>query len=365
MMSSADQTNHTDNQLVVERDRALVRIILNRPKSLNALNDHMKASFAEALSTVADGPEIYAVAISSNDPRAYCAGGDIRELTRVARDDEAAARRSLAREYSLNWQLDRFHKPSIALMDGMVMGSGAGVSQYSTHRVAGENYSFAMPETAVGFFPDVGIAKTFADLPDNIGIYLALTGRSIGRNDAHALGLVTHCIPAKSFNLICEGLADAQPIDPLVEGVSEPAGAATIDAHRATISATFGAQTVEGILDNLQRVGRDIEGSKSWAETVIDELNQRSPMSLKVSLRHVRACRAKTLCETLKTDYRLGCQFLKDGDFYEGVRAVLIDKDNQPRWQPQSLAEIDDASVAAYFACRGDDELDLPIPDGA
>ena len=364
-MSSADQKTSTDGELVVERDRALVRIVLNRPKALNALNEHMKVAFAEALDSVAGGPEIYAVVISSTDPRAYCAGGDIRELTAVAKDNRMAARQSLAREYALNWQLDRYHKPSVALMDGIVMGSGAGISQYSTHRVAGDNYSFAMPETAVGFFPDVGIAKTLADMPDNIGIYLALTGRSIDRDDAHALDLVTHCVPAKSFNLICEGLAYAQPIDPLIEGLTEAAGAAAIDVHRATISATFGAHTVEEILHNLQRVGREIDGCRKWAEAVIDDLNQRSPTALKVSLRHVRECRGKTLRETLITDYRLGCQFLEGKDFYEGVRAVLIDKDNRPRWQPPSLAEIDDATVAAYFAHRGDDELDLPLLDDA
>ena len=351
-----------DDQLLVERDRALVKLLLNRPKALNALNGPMKSAFVNALANVAQGPEIYAIAIGSTDARAFCAGGDIREIASTAKQDMSAAKRLLADEYTLNWQFECFDKPSVALMDGMVMGSGAGISQYATHRVAGENYLFAMPETAVGFFPDVGIAKTLADLPDNVGIYLALTGRSIDRNDAYALGLVTHCIAAQSFDEICDGLADAQPIDPLIETRHVPPGSAAIDAHRATIAATFDAPTVEAIIDNLERVGKDIEGSPDWARGVLDDLAQRAPLSLKVSQRHVRECRTKDLRETLITDFRLGCRFLEGQDFYEGVRAVLIDKDNQPRWQPSSLDEAKDNDVAAYFAPMGDDELELAIP---
>ena len=363
MSNLASQESKFGDQLVVERDRALVKIVLNWPKALNALNDNMKTAIAEALATVADGPETYAIAIRSTDARAFCAGGDIRELAGTAKLDLAMARGSLAVEYALNWQLECFHKPSIALMDGMVMGSGAGISQYTTHRVAGPNYSFAMPETAVGFFPDVGIAKTLADLPDNIGVYLALTGRRIDRNDALALGLVTHCIAAQSFDFICEGLADAQPIDPLVEGLAESPGPSSIEAQRATIAATFCARSVEAIIGNLELVGRGIEGSQEWAQSVLDDLARRSPTSLKVSLRHVLECRNKSLRETLMTDYRLGCRFLDGPDFYEGVRAVLVDKDNEPRWQPGALAEVDDATVAAYFAPMDGDELDLQIPD--
>ena len=251
MSNSAGHAGNTGDQLVVERDRALVTFIFNRPRALNALNDEMKAAIAEGLATVADGPEIYAIAFRSTDERAFCAGGDIREITRTAAHDLAAARQSLANEYTLNWRLECFHKPSVSLMDGMVMGSGAGIAQYTTHRVAGENYAFAMPETAVGFFPDVGVANKLAGLPDNIGIYLALTGRSIDRNDAYALGLVTHCVPAQSFDRISDGLADAQPIDPLIEALNEPPGTSALDAHRATIAATFGADSVEAIIANL------------------------------------------------------------------------------------------------------------------
>ncbi len=179
---------------------------------------------ADAFPRWSRDPEIYAVVIRSSSPRAFCAGGDVRELAEWGSKRRPEAIKSLAAEYALNWLLECFMKPTVSLMDGVVVGSGVGISLYGTHRVAGERYSFAMPETGIGLFPDVGVSWAFARMPDAIGMYLGLTGRAIGRADAYRLGLATHCIPASRFEEIRAGLADADPVDPLLDGRHEDPG---------------------------------------------------------------------------------------------------------------------------------------------
>src|SRR6185295_1889291 len=183
-------------------------VTLSRPRALNALTTAMRARIAEAFAAWARDPRVYAAVIVSATDRAFCAGGDVREMAECGRRDAGEARLSLAAEYALNWQLDCFTKPTVSLIDGVVMGSGVGLTLYGTHRAAGENYQFAMPETGIGLFPDDGVGWAFARMPDEIGMYLALTGRAIGRADAYRLGLVTHCLPAASFPDIMAAIED-------------------------------------------------------------------------------------------------------------------------------------------------------------
>ena len=177
--------------------------------------------------------------IASSSERAFCAGGDVREMADWGRNRMAEARRSLAAEYALNWSLDRFTKPTISLIDGVVMGGGVGITLYGTHRVAGERYRFAMPETGIGLFPDDGVSRVLARLPDEIGMYLALTGRSVGPADAYRLGLATHCIPARRFGEIRAAVCDADPVDPVLDTRHEEPGPGELDAvapgHRALL----------------------------------------------------------------------------------------------------------------------------------
>ena len=355
---NADPGGH--GGLRIERDRAAVHFILDRPRALNALNDHMKDELAEAIPNLARDPDIYVAILRSASPRAFCAGGDIRELTELGRRDLPAAKRSLANEYTLNWLLECFYKPSVALIDGMVMGSGVGITLYSTHRVAGDNYAFAMPETAVGLFPDVGVSCALAAMPDEVGTYLGLTGRTIGAADAYALGLITHCLPASEYDAVMSQLADAQPIDPLLDSRHQDPGPPPLERHRKDIAAAFAADTVEEIIERLRRRSAASTDVRDWLEAVIADLMARSPTSLKVTLRHLRAARGYDLRATLIADYRLGCRFLENADLYEGVRALLIDKDRQPSWKPGSLEEVTEEIVAQYFASLGDAELDLP-----
>lgn len=332
-------------------------ITLDRPRALNALDTAMRERMTASFPRFARDPQVYCVVVRSAGPRAFCAGGDVRELTAWAREDMGRARKALADEYNLNWLLECFSKPTISLIEGAVMGSGVGISLYGTHRVAGERYKFAMPETAIGLFPDVGVAHALARMPDEIGTYLGLTGRAIGRADALALGLVTHCVPAAAFAEITAALVDADPVDPLLDGRHVDPGPGEIEPRRPAIARCFSARTVPEILTRLEAedgAGRD------WAREVASELETRSPLSLAVTLRHLREARQVGLRETLQVDYRLACRFLRDHDFYEGVRAALVDKDGAAKWRPASIGEVTEGMVAEYFAVVDADELVLP-----
>ena len=317
-MTGQDQSEAAiPDEVLIERDGATVHFVLNRPGALNALNNTMKSLLAGAIPEIARNPDIYCVIWRSNSDRAFCAGGDVRELVQLSQQDMVAARQSLADEYALNWLLDCFSKPTVALLDGFVMGSGAGLAQYATHRVAGENYRFAMPETAIGFFPDVGVAHILAGLPDNVGIYLGLTGRTIDRADAYALGLVTHCIEADQFTAIARELADAQTVDPLLDGCHAEPGAPALTPFREIIKTAFSATQVEEIVDRLEQAkGRNTEAD-DWIDDVLADLLDRSPTALKVTLRHLLESRQRSLRETLIADYRLGCHFLDADDLFE------------------------------------------------
>jgi enoyl-CoA hydratase len=238
-----------NGDILIGVEGATAVVTLNRPQALNALTDAMRLELAAALPRWVRAPEVYALVIASSSERAFCAGGDVREMAELGRSRIAEARRALADEYTLNWSLDRFTKPTIALIDGIVMGGGVGL--YGTHRVAGERYRFAMPETGIGLFPDDGVSSVLARLPDEIGMYLALTGRTIGRADAYHLGLATHCIPAAQFGEIRAAIADADPVDPILDSRHEDPGRGELDELRPAIAGCFSADSAQGVLERL------------------------------------------------------------------------------------------------------------------
>ena len=331
-------------------------VTLNRPKALNALTTDMRAQVARNMVGLRRNPEIYALIICSSSARAFCAGGDVREMSALAQTDQQAARDMLAAEYQLNWNLECFSKPTISLIDGMIMGSGVGLSAYGTHRVAGTGYVFAMPEVAIGFFPDVGVSSLLARMPSEIGTYLGLTGAKIDRADAFYLGVVTHCIAADKFAAITAQLCDADPVDPVLDALHEDPGASHIKELAPVIQRCFAASDVAQIIANLQAVRGD---HQQWADETIAAMTAASPLSLKVTLRLIRAAQTMDLRQTLIVDYRLGCRFVAAADFHEGVRAALIDKDGKPQWQPARLEDVTEEMVDAYFMPLGDDDLQL------
>lgn len=335
----------------------MVNLVLDRPKALNAFDDEMRAAFATEIPRIARNPDIYIVTLTSTSPKAFCAGGDVRALVATAKADMHKARAMFAAEYQLDWLLDCFSKPTVSLIDGLCMGSGAGLSCYNTHRVAGENYSFAMPETAIGLFPDVGVAHMLARMPWPVGLYLGLTGRSIGRADAYWLGLATHCIPAAAFEDILKRLADVETVDPMLDGLHQDQGRGPLQDDMGMIRDVFSAETLGGILKKLEGVRG---AAKNWADATLADLRKRSPISLAITDRHIRLCRDLDLRETLIQDYRIAWRCLEAPDFAEGVRAALIDKDNAPRWRHARVEEVREVEVDAYFTPLGSADLMLP-----
>jgi enoyl-CoA hydratase len=351
-----------DNTLSIERRGALAQVVLNRPDVLNALNDEMRGRITEALPELARDPEVYAVIISSNSPRAFCAGGDVRELTGLVRREPSAAAASIAGEYALNWALECFTKPTVSLIDGMVMGSGVGLMLYGTHRVAGEKFRFSMPETAIGFFPDVGTGCVLARMPGGIGRYLGLTGRAIGPAAAYQLGLVTHCIAGARFNEIAAALAAADTVDPILDDRHQSPEAADDEllTFAGLIQDVFEKPTVREIFEALEQRMAGTGTDAEWCAAVHRELAARSPLALCVTLRHLDTCRALDLRETLIQDYRLGVRFLAGEEIQEGVRALLIDKDGRPKWRHASINDVQIEEIEEYFSSLGDADLQLP-----
>lgn len=333
-------------------------VTLNRPEALNALNDEMRTLLPPFLEDCAGDPMIYALVLRSVGGRAFCAGGDLKELAGLARPDPEPARASLRREYRQVWQLDRFTKASVSLVDGLCMGSGAGLTMFNTHRVAGKDYRFAMPEVGIGFFPDVGASHFLGRLGGEIGTYLALTGRGIGRADAFRLGLVTHCINGDRFGDIIDALGDAEPIDALLADLHEDPGDGELAAHAAVIAETFAADSVAGIAKRLE----DVEGAdRNWAKETAQEIAAKSPTSLALALAQMRRGRRLGLYEALRLEYRIARRLITHPDFFEGVRALLIDKDGTPGWSPGDMRQIDPVATEAYFAPLEHGDLDLPI----
>jgi enoyl-CoA hydratase len=332
-------------------------LTLERPQALNAVTTAMRKVIAEALLRCARDPDIYVVILKAGGGKAFSAGGDLRELVQLAASDMVAARRSLAEEYALNWRLECFSKPHVALIDGLVVGSGVGLSLYGTHRVAGPGYQFAMPETAIGLFPDDGVSHAFSRMPGAVGTYLALTGRRIGRADALALGLVTHCVPTDAFPDVEARLAVSEPVDLILDGLHQDPGAGALAELRDVIDRCFGGPTIAAMLTKLNA---EQGPHAAWAQAVLTELAGRSPMSLVLTLKHLRAAVAMDLRQTLMMDYRLAVRCLQAPDFAEGVRATLIDKDQTPHWTPARVDDVTPGMIERLFQFDPNDELQLP-----
>lgn len=350
-------TSDQDDDVSLEHKGSLALITLQRIKALNALTIAMRASLAAWFPKFSRDPNVYAVVIRSASAKAFSAGSDVREVAGLGRTDREAARQTFRDEYALNWRLECFSKPTVSLIDGIAMGGGVGISLYGTHRVAGEGYRFAMPETKIGLFPDVGLCHAFSRMPNHIGHYLGLTGRTIGRADGYALGLATHCIPSAHFDDIAAGLADTYPVDPLLDDRHIDPGPGELDRFSETIARCFSAPDIVQIVARLEN---ESGANADWAKTTAAELKSRSPLSLAITLEHIRRCKFLDLREVLEMDFSLACHFLNDHDFYEGVRAVIIDKDGTPAWRPAQIAAIGNDSVGRYFDANETMKWSLP-----
>lgn len=345
-------------KLRIDRRGALAVVTLDRPRVLNAFDDEMCRTMADEIPRIARDPDLYIVALqSAASPKVFCAGGDILALTDAARQDVEVAKTYLRNEYSLNWLLECFSKPVASFIDGLCMGSGAGLTCYNTHRIAGEGYKWAMPETRIGFFPDVGVANILARMPWPVGLYLGLTGRTIRRDDAQWLGLVTHCISAARFSDIQARLCDAEPVDPLLDGLNELLPPGPLQHELPLVAEFFAPQSIAGIFAAL--AGARGAGAE-WAQKTLADLRQRSPLALAVTDRHIRNARAMDRRETLAADYRLAVRFLEISDLFAGVTAVLREKKPDVVWSPPLIEDVSSAAVDGFFEPLGESELVLP-----
>lgn len=327
-------------------------ITLNRPRALNALTLGMVRGLAAALDAWEHDPAIRHVVIIGAGEKAFCAGGDIRLLHELGRAGRIEESRGFWREeYVLNARIKAYPKPYIALIDGIVMGGGVGVSLHGSHRVAGERYLFAMPEVGIGFFPDVGATHALPRLPGATGTWLAVTGERVGQADAMALGLATHAVLSSAMAGLLDALVAGQDVDAALEERAAILPPPPLAPHRALIDHAFSAPTVEAIIARLEEVA----GTDPFAARLLGAMAQKSPTSMKLALAQMKAGGALSFAEAMRTEFRIVSRIATGLDFREGVRAAIIDKDNKPAWQPARLADVGSAMVAAYFAPLPDD----------
>lgn len=347
-------------EILFERRGAAGVITLNRPKALNAVTHAMVRALRAQLDAWMDDPAITRVVVTAAGERAFSAGGDIRalaDLGKAGQHDEAL--QFWRDEYPLNAAIKSFRKPYVALIDGIVMGGGVGVSVHGSHRVAGDGFQFAMPEVGIGFFPDVGATWFLPRMPGELGAYCGLTGERFGIADAIAAGIATHRIPSARFPALLEGLSGTVPVDAVLAAFAEPAGEGPITARRGAIDRLFAGDSVEDILDALDREAASNGGDAEWAGKTAATIRAKSPLSLKLALAQVRRGAGLDFETCMRTEFRIVSRVIHGHDFYEGVRAVIVNKDNKPHWQPATLAAVSEAEVARHFALLAD-ELKLP-----
>ena len=349
-----------DADILFERRGAAGLVTLNRPAALNAVTHGMVRALRAQLERWADDPAITRVVIKAAGARAFSAGGDIRalyDLGHAGRHDEAL--QFWRDEYPLNALIKNYRKPYVALIDGIAMGGGVGVSVHGSHRVAGDRFQFAMPEVGIGFFPDVGATWFLPRMPGELGAYCALTGERFGAADGCGAGLATHRVPSVRFEAMLEGLSGTVSVDAVLAAFAEPAGEGAILARRVSIDRLFAADEVEAILVALDGEAASDSADAEWAGKTAATMRTKSPLSLKLALAQVRRGQAWDFERCMRAEFRIVSRVIKGHDFYEGVRAVIVDKDNKPRWRPAVLDAIDAAEVERHFAPL-DDELVLP-----
>ncbi|MDP1738774.1 MAG: enoyl-CoA hydratase/isomerase family protein [Caulobacter sp.] len=321
-------------------------ITLNRPKALHALTQGMCDAMIAALRAWKADDAVRCILIDHSGERGFCAGGDIRMLAESGAGDAVEARRFFHTEYQLNHLLFVYPKPVVALMDGVTMGGGVGLAMPSAVRIATERTTYAMPETGIGLFPDVGGGWFLPRLPGSAGLWLALTGARIKAADCCALGIATHYMPSDRTEAFKAALM-AHPdslVGALAASIEDP-GLAPLAAHQADIDRLFSGDSVEAILANLE-----VEPGE-WAAAQLATLRTKSPQTLKVAFRQLRTGAAlDDFAANMAMEYRIGSRVVRLHDFLEGVRAVIIDKDNAPRWNPATVEDVSDAALADIFA---------------
>uniref|UniRef100_A0AAX7SPS1 3-hydroxyisobutyryl-CoA hydrolase n=1 Tax=Astatotilapia calliptera TaxID=8154 RepID=A0AAX7SPS1_ASTCA len=327
-VSALQMSSHAEPEVLLEKVGRTGVITMNRPKVLNALNLTMIRQIYPQLKKWESDNETDIVIIKGAGDKAFCAGGDIRAVTEAGKVGDSLAQDFFREEYILNNAIGSYRKPYIALIDGITMGGGVGLSVHGLFRVATEKTLFAMPETAIGLFPDVGGGYFLPRLQGKLGLFLALTGFRLKGRDVQRAGVATHFVESKKVP--CE-----------------------LSVQVLEVRGLFSASSVEGIVKNLKTDGSEF--AKKQTET----LSKMSPTSLKITLKQLQAGAALSLQDVLVMEYRLSQACMRGCDFYEGVRAVLVDKDQNPKWNPSTLEEVSNQMVEQCFSSLGEKDLTL------
>jgi enoyl-CoA hydratase len=347
-----------DGEVVVRALGALRRLTLNRPQALNALTHDMALTLTAFLRSWSDDPEVGAVLIDGAGERAFCAGGDLRALYDAAKSGNPLPAQFWATEYKLNVLIARYPKPVIAVMDGLVMGGGVGISAHASHRVVTERSVVAMPEVGIGFFPDVGASFLLARAPGQVGTHLALTGDRIGPADAIFCGFADAHIPAARRPEIPSTLSNCRSRRDVEQAIAKLQAQVTpgvLSKAREWIDANYSPDRVEDIVDGLRHCDTDA------ARRALELIEKASPTSLKVTLKNLRDAAGFTRVEQcFQQDYRIALACIAGHDFIEGIRATIVDKDRKPAWRPDNLADVTPDIVARHFRSVGELELTFP-----
>jgi enoyl-CoA hydratase len=386
----------SEPEILLDRRGTAGIVTLNRPAALNAVTHVMVRQLHEALERWRHDGAVTRVIVTAAGSRAFSAGGDLRQIYEAGlagrQDDSIAFWRE---EYALNAVIKHYPKPYVALIDGIVMGGGVGVSVHGSHRVAGDRFQFAMPEVGIGFFPDVGATWFLPRLPGEIGTYCALTGERLKSADALASGIATHRVPSARFPELTEALCGAVSVDAILAAFAEPAspsplvgegwgggsrGRCTDTVHppppapdpspqgggeksplarRTAIDRIFSAGTVEDILTRLDAEAATAGSDAMWAGEAATTIRMKAPLSLKIALAQMRRGRHWSFAECMQAELRIVSRVAYGHDFYEGIRAVIIDKDSRPQWRPATLAEVTPEIVERYFAPL---QVELALP---
>ncbi|KQT32633.1 enoyl-CoA hydratase [Sphingomonas sp. Leaf412] len=328
-------------ELIVTTEGPIGRIRLNRPKAIHALTTAMCDGVLDALERWRTDDGVRVIAIDHAEGRGFCAGGDIRMLADSGAKDGVEARRFFHTEYRMNHRLFTYAKDIVAFMDGITMGGGVGISQPCRYRVATENTRLAMPETGIGLFPDVGGGWYLSRLPGRIGQYLALTGARIDGAECFALGLATHYLPASALEEAKARLAEHGVLDELAV---EPPAAAILD-RRGDIDRLFASDRLEDVFAALA------DDDTDFARDTLATLRTKSPQTMKVSLKLLKdGAGMASFADEMKQEYAVGARVVQRHDFLEGVRAVIVDKDNAPKWDPATPEGVSDHVIDQIFA---------------
>lgn len=332
-------------------------VTLNRPKALNALTHEMIKTLARWLDEWEDDKNISAVFFQGAGDRAFCAGGDIKHASEQGQaykrnpDIAISPADYFYDEYSLNRRLFHYPKPLFAFMDGVTMGGGFGIAGPCDHRIATERTTFAMPEVGIGFFPDIGGTYYLRQCPDRIGRYLCLSGNSIGYKEAIYAGIATHYCDSDDItsvmNAVIAAIADGKDGSSLLGSYSgDVTDKGSIAYHKDLIRVCFSGSNVTEIMDCLH--GQ----ADPWARELYHIIERRSPLSLEVTMRHIQMGEqgGDSFDAVIERDYKICQHFMEGQDFYEGVRALLIDKDKTPKWQHAALSDVTASDVDVYFS---------------